>query len=133
MRALLILLVAATSAAGAQSPGGTAAKAPGPVPRVVSDTAKIGTYDLEVTTNDGTLIGELTIKRATQGLTADLSVGANRPAVKSFVREGDIYVLTGGHGTFTVVYKLTFARDSLAGTFAMSGGMTGTVAGAVRR
>ena len=132
MRVLLVLLVAAVSAAGAQSPA-AATKPAGTAPKSVSDTAKIATYDLEVTTDDGTLIGELTIKRAAQGLAADLRVGGNKPAVKSFVREGDGYVLTGGHGEFTVVYKLTFTRDSLAGTFALSGGMKGTVAGAVHR
>jgi len=59
--------------------------------------------------------------------------GGNRPAVKSFVREGTSYVLTGGHGEFVVVYKLTFANDSVTGSFRMSTGLAGTVAGTRKR
>ena len=53
--------------------------------------------------------------------------------VKSFVREGNGYVLTGGHGEFVVVYKLNFAGDSVTGSFRMSTGLAGTVAGARKR
>ena len=60
---------------------------------------RLGTYDLEITTDDGTLLGSLSLKRANDALVAELVAGANRPAVKSFVREGNGYVLTGGHGS----------------------------------
>jgi hypothetical protein len=98
-----------------------------------ADTAKVGTYDLEITTDDGTLIGSLSLKRANDALVAELVAGANRPTVKSFVRDGNGYVLTGGHGEFVIVYKLTFAGDSVTGSFKMSTGLAGTVAGARKR
>ena len=101
--------------------------------KTVSDTAKVGTYDLEITTDDGTLLGSLSLKRADDAFVAELVAGANRPAVKSFVRDGNGYVLTGGHGEFVVVYKLTFAGDSVTGSFKMSTGLAGTVAGARKR
>jgi hypothetical protein len=96
------------------------------------DTAA-GTYELEITTDDGTLLGSLSLKRADDAFVAELVAGANRPAVKSFVRDGNGYVLTGGHGEFVVVYKLTFAGDSVTGSFKMSTGLAGTVAGARKR
>ena len=102
-------------------------------PRAPSDTARIGTYDLEVTTDGGTLTGALIVKRDANGLTGDLTVGGNKPAIKSFLREGDHYVLTGGHAAFTVTYTLKFANDSLGGSFKMSGGLAGTVLGAIRK
>ena len=102
-------------------------------PKTASDTARLGTYDLEITTDDGTLLGSLSLKRASEALVAELVAGANRPAVKSFVREGNGYVLTGGHGEFVVVYKLTFADDSVTGSFRMSTGLAGKVAGARKR
>jgi hypothetical protein len=49
------------------------------------------------------------------------------------VRDGKGYVLTGGHGEFVIEYRLTFANDSVTGSFKMSTGMTGTVAGARKR
>jgi hypothetical protein len=129
MRALatfLALLV--TTAAHSQTPTKTSAPPP-----AASDTARLGTYDLEVTTDGGTLTGSLTVRRTPDGLTGDLTVGGNKPALKSFLRDGDHYVLTGGHGTYTVTYTLKFANDSLGGTFKMSGGLAGTVLGAIRR
>ena len=122
---ILALAFAAAATAGAQANPSS--------PRAPSDTARVGTYDLEVTTDGGTLTGELTVKRDPNGLTGDLTVGGNKPALKSFVREGDHYVLTGGHGTYTVTYTLTFANDSLGGSFKMSGGLAGTVLGAFRK
>lgn len=101
--------------------------------KTVSDTAKAGTYELEITTDDGTLLGSLSLKRADDAFVAELVAGANRPAVKSFVRDGNGYVLTGGHGEFVVVYKLAFAGDSVTGSFKMSTGLAGTVAGARKR
>jgi hypothetical protein len=130
MRALptiVALLLAAATSAAAQT------QTPTKPPRSASDTVRIGTYDLEVTTDDGTLTGALTVKRDANGLTGDLTVGGNKPALKSFLREGDHYVLTGGHGTYTVTYTLKFANDSLAGSFKMSGGLAGTVLGAIRK
>jgi hypothetical protein len=130
MRALttIVALLIASTAAAQSTP---ALKSP---PReALSDTARLGTYDLEVTTDDGTLIGVLTVRRDANGLTGDLTVGGNKPAIKSFLRDGDHYVLTGGHGTFTVVYTLKFSRDSLGGSFTMSSGLAGKVLGAIRK
>ena len=126
---IVALLLAATASASAQTE--TTAKAPSS--HAASDTARMGTYDLEVTTDGGTLVGSLTVKRDANGLTGDLTVGGNKPALKSFVREGDHYVLSGGHGTYTITYTLKFSNDSLGGTFKMSGGLAGTVLGAIRK
>lgn len=129
MRALtpIVALLVATAAAGAQT------KSPAKAPTIAADTARLGTYDLEVTTDDGTLTGSLTVRRGAVGLTGDLTVGGNKPALKSFVREGDHYVVIGGHGTFTVTYTLKFSNDSLAGSFKMSSGLAGTVLGAIHK
>jgi hypothetical protein len=130
MRSLaLLLFFAASATAGAQA----AQPKPTTPAHTVTDSAKVATYDLEVTTDDGTMTGVLSVKRAANGLAADLTVGGNSPAVSSFAREGDVYVLKAGHGTFTFVYTLTFRRDSLAGSFKGSGGLNGTVIGGVRR
>jgi hypothetical protein len=101
--------------------------------RPASDTARVGTYDLEITTDDGTLVGSLSLKRASDALVAELTAGGMRPAIKSFVREGNSYVLTGGHGEFVVTYTLKFADDSVTGSLKMSTGLTGTVAGARKK
>jgi hypothetical protein len=127
---IVALLIAGTSAVAAQTQAPS--KTP-PARAAASDTALLGTYDLEVTTDGGTLTGALTVRRDANGLTGDLTVGGNKPALKSFVREGDHYVVTGGHGTFTVAYTLKFSRDSLAGSFKMSTGLAGTVLGAIRK
>ena len=129
MRILLVasIVAAATPAlAAAQSSSPSSA----PVTRTVSDTARLGTYELEITTDDGTMVGSLSLARASDGLKAALTAGGNHPDVKSFVREGNGYVLTGGHGEFVIVYKLKFANDSVTGSFKMSTGLQGTVAGA---
>ena len=127
---IVAVLTASASIAAAQAP--TSAKS-APPRAAASDTALIGTYDLEVTTDDGTLTGALTVRRDANGLTGDVTVGGNKPAIKSFVREGDHYVMIGGHGTFTVTYTLKFSRDSVGGSFKMSSGMAGTILGAVRK
>jgi hypothetical protein len=126
MRSFLLAAIVAACAAGPSLAQSTPAKP-------ASDTAKVGTYDLEITTDDGTMLGSLSLKRANDALAAELVAGANRPAIKSFVRDGNGYVLTGGHGEFVVVYKLSFANDSVTGSFKMSTGLAGTVAGARRR
>jgi hypothetical protein len=126
---IVALLFAATATAASQTP---ASPKPTP-PRAGADTALIGTYDLEITTDDGTMTGALAVRRGPEGLTGDLTVGGNKPALKSFLREGDHYVITGGHGTFTVVYTLRFSRDSLDGNFKMSTGLIGKVLGALRK
>jgi uncharacterized membrane protein len=131
MRSLLLASIVAAFAASpslAQSAPARAATA-----KPASDTARLGTYDLEITTDDGTLLGSLSLKRANDAFVAELVAGANRPAVKSFVREGNGYVLTGGHGEFVVIYRLAFAGDSVTGSFKMSTGLAGTVAGARKR
>ena len=128
MRSLLLASIIAACAAAPSLAQSSSAR-----PTAVSDTAKLGTYDLEITTDDGTMLGSLSLKRANEALVAELVAGGNRPAVKSFVREGNGYVLTGGHGEFVIVYKLTFAGDSVTGSFKMSTGLAGTVAGAHKR
>jgi hypothetical protein len=101
--------------------------------RPTTDSARVGSYDLELAMIDGTMTGELTIKREGARLTASVKAGANEPAVKSFGREGDEYVLVGGHGNFTVTYRFTFAKDSVKGSFKLSTGVEGRVIGALRR
>jgi len=128
MRSLLLASIIAACAAAPSLAQSSSAR-----PAAVSDTAKLGTYDLEITTDDGTMLGSLSFKRANEALVAELVAGGNRPAVKSFVRDGNGYVLTGGHGEFVIVYKLTFAGDSVTGSFKMSTGLAGTVAGAHKR
>jgi hypothetical protein len=123
----LLIGAASTAASQTQTPSKTPTRA------TASDTVMIGTYDLEVTTDDGTVTGTFTVRREANGLTSDLTVGGNKPAIKSFLRDGDHYVLTGGHGTFTIVYTLKFSRDSLGGSFKMSSGLVGTVLGAIRK
>jgi hypothetical protein len=128
-RAFLILSV---FAAAPTSPQKTVAMAP--VPRSAArDTVKIGTYDLEITTDDGTMVGSLVVKRDKDHLAATINAGGRVPAVKSFAKDGAQYVLTAGHDNFTVVYKFTFVRDSVAGSFSMTSGLTGTVLGAYKR
>jgi hypothetical protein len=128
---LLIPLVGvlATTSASAQTP----AARPASAPRISADTVKLGTYDLEVTTDDGTMVGRLVLKPAANGPSAALVVGGHEPDVISFVRDGLSYVLTAGHDQFTVIYTLRFARDSLTGAFRMSGGLSGTVRGSLKR
>ena len=128
MRSLLLASIIAACAAAPSLAQSNSAR-----PATASDTAKLGTYDLEITTDDGTMLGSLSFKRANEALVAELVAGGNRPAVKSFVRDGNSYVLTGGHGEFVIVYKLTFAGDSVTGSFKMSTGLAGTVAGAHKR
>ena len=100
---------------------------------VTADTARTGKYDLEITTESGTMTGQLVVKRETDELSAALTVGGRAPAVKSFKHEAQQYVLTVGHENFVIVYKLAFTRDSVAGSFNGSGGMSGTVVGAIKR
>ena len=128
MRPLLLASIIAACAAAPSLAQSNSAR-----PATASDTAKLGTYDLEITTDDGTMLGSLSLKRANEALVAELVAGGNRPAVKSFVRDGNGYVLTGGHGEFVIVYKLTFAGDSVTGSFKMSTGLAGTVAGTHKR
>lgn len=120
-----IVAAATPSLASAQSSSSSPVAA-----KAVSDTARLGTYDLEITTDDGTMVGWLSLTRANDGLKAALTAGGNHPDVKSFVREGKSYVLTGGHGEFVIVYTLAFANDSVTGSFKMSTGLQGKVAGA---
>jgi hypothetical protein len=125
---VIALIIAGLQSAGVQStpvPASTRA----PNAPAAADTAKLGAYDLEITTDEGTIVGAMTIGRNAAGLTAALTVGAQTPAVKSVVREGDAYVLTAGGDDFTVTYKLTFVGDKVSGTFKMSNGMSGVVAG----
>ena len=127
---IVALLLAASATAAAQS----RPPAKSPTPRsVTADTVQLATYDLEITTESGTLTGALTVRRTADGLTGDLTVGGNKPALKSFLRDGDHYVVEGGHGNYTVTYTLKFANDSVGGSFKMSGGLVGTVLGAIRK
>lgn len=105
-----------------------------PAPRVrTTETPKLGTYDLELTTDAGTMVGELTLTKSGETIAAAVTAGGNRPQVRSFVRQDDKYVLTGGHGTLIVIYDLTFQRDSVTGTFRLSQGGAGKVAGVLRK
>ena len=97
------------------------------VSRTTSDTARMGAYELELLSDNGTLVGTLSIKRAAEGLQAVLFVGGHSPDVKSFVHTGAAYVLEASTASFTVTYKLVFAADSLHGTYQMSTGPSGLV------
>lgn len=125
--ACLSALILAAASARAQS-------APPKSPS--SDPPKLGVYALEVTTEDGTLVGQLSVKPSTdkskENVLLVLSVGDHAPETKSFAREGSGYVLIAGHEEFTITYKLSFAGDSLSGSFKMSSGTTGTIVGALK-
>jgi hypothetical protein len=94
-----------------------------------ADTVKLGTYQLEVTMESGTLTGELTVKREKGDYVAFIRAGGMTPEVQSFKREGSAYVLRAGNTEHSVVYQFRFAKDSVKGTFTLGGGMSGTVAG----
>lgn len=132
MRILLALSVCMVAAAPAfaQSPGG-------PAPHEhATDAPRMGTYELEIRTDAGTMIGELSLAKSGELIEAALSAGPNKPQIKSFVRDGEQYVLTAGHGNLAVVYHLTFQRDSVWGSFTLvngDAGMDGRVAGALRK
>jgi hypothetical protein len=129
-RIVLLLLAAAATRLSAQATPPKAA----PPRRAVSDTVKIGSYDLEITTDDGTMTGGLLVKRApTGGYVVEVDAGGRKPAVRSFVRAGPGYILTGGHDTFIVTYNFTFAGDSVSGSFRMNSGPSGTLVGAFKR
>ena len=130
MRSFLLASVLVAFAATTSPAQSTPARANS---RPASDTARVGIYDLEITTDDGTLVGSLSLKRASDALVAELTAGAMRPAIKSFVRDGNSYVLTGGHGEFVITYTFKFVDDSVTGSFKMSTGLTGTVAGARKK
>ena len=125
MRLLPILCALALTAAPLRAQPARAASA--------ADTVKAGTYDLEITTDDGTITGTLVVSRKGNALGAEIDAGGRKPHVQSFVREGSEYVLTGGHDDFRIVYRLTFARDSLSGSLLMSNGFSGKVAGSYRK
>jgi hypothetical protein len=130
---LLLLAVTATAAAPAFAQQARDSRATAS-PRPGADTVKVGSYDLEITTDDGTMVGSLTVKKGDKGeLAVALNAGGRIPAVKSFVRQGPEYLLTVGHEEFVIVYKLAFARDSVAGSFSGSGGLSGTVLGVYKR
>ena len=107
-----------------------AAQGPAPRTRPPTDTVRYGTYNLELTTDNGTMTGWLTVRREGDGLVAQINAGGMMPAVHSFTREASDYVLKGGHDKFTVTYTMRFARDSVAGSFAVSSGLKGTFMGA---
>ena len=134
MRKSIITLTAATFVTFANPHlAALAAQSSTPAARVraeKSDSAKSGVYDLELTTEGGTLVGKLELKQANAGLTAVLTVGGHSPEVKSFTRRNKGYVIEAATPAFTVTYNLTFANDSLHGEFSMSSGTSGTVLGA---
>jgi len=98
-----------------------------------AEPPKVGTYDLELTTDEGTLVGELAVARAADTLAVRATVRGHSPATRSFVREAAGYVFTVAMGETTVRYRLAFAGDSLRGSFRMSTGGSGTVAGKLRQ
>lgn len=129
MRFLSIVLLAVTSATvAAQAP----AKPPATTP-VVTEPAKAGTYDLELSTDDGTITGELMLTGSERHWTAAVKAGGMEPNVQSFERKGNEYVLNGGHGEFHVMYKFIFVKDSVSGTFELSTGGRGDVRGVLKR
>jgi hypothetical protein len=128
VRIAFVVLAVFTATAAAQS-----TVTPGTPTRAASDTARMGTYALELTTDDGTTTGELTLKRDSDKTVVGLMAAGHAPAVKSFVREAGIYVLTAGHDGFQVIYRFKFSNDSVSGTFKMSSGLGGSVLGALRR
>ena len=129
-RPITVLFIACASPLAAQQP--PVPKQQTSTPAAPRDAVRIGTYDLEITTDNGTMVGWLTIKREKDELVAAINAGGRLPAVKSFVKDGAGYVLTVGHDNFVIAYKLAFARDSVAGSFTGSGGMNGTVRGSYR-
>ncbi len=127
MRRTLLTIVLATGGAlplVAQSPTTSRGTA--------SDTVKLGKYDLEITMEDGTMVGSLTVQREGGKFAAVVTAGGMTPAVKSFVREGAGYTLTAGHDNFSVVYTFKFVRDSVVGDVRVSSGQSGTVIGAYK-
>ena len=118
------LVIGASTHVAAQSAPRTPA-----TDRALSDTAKIGTYDLELTSDDGTIIGSLVIKRSKDGLAAEIDAGGRHPEPKSFIHQGAEYIFTGGHGTFTVTYHFKFAGNAVTGSYALSSGQSGAVTG----
>ena len=120
-----IFISALLARAGAQAPAARTA----PTARAAADTVKLGKYDLEITTDDGTMVGWLAVAREKDKLTAQVNAGGRMPNVQSFTRVGPEYVLVGGHDNFTITYRFKFARDSVVGSMTGTGGLTGTVAG----
>jgi hypothetical protein len=110
-----------------------AAPAAAQKPAPATEPPKVGTYDLELTTNEGTLVAQLDVARSGDAHTARVTVMGHSPETRSFVREGGAYVLTAARNAGTVVYTLAFAGDSLRGAFRMSTGGAGAVAGKLRR
>ena len=98
-----------------------------------TEAPKVGTYDLELTSDAGTLVARLDVSRTATAHTARVTVMGHSPETRSFAREGGAYVLTARRDAGTVTYTLTFAGDSLRGAYRMSTGGSGTVAGKLRR
>lgn len=124
-----IFALAATQAAAQARP---AAKATQPT---TTDSARVGNYDLELRTDDGTIVGELELKQAVGKLVPIITVMGHNPTIKSFTREPAEYSLIVSMGETDVSYRLRFVRDSVFGTFQMSGGMSsgGSVTGARKK
>ena len=99
----------------------------------MTDSARIGTYDLEIAMIDGTITGELTIKREATGLSATIAAGPNRPAVKSFVPRGRRVPAHRRPRRLHRHLPVHVREGSVKGSFAMSGGLEGRVIGALRR
>ncbi len=95
-----------------------------------TDTVKLGQYDLEVIMDSGTLTGQLVVKREKGEYQATIRAGGMIPPVHSFKREGDAYVLRAGSPEHAIVYTFRFNKDSVTGSFTLSGGLgSGVVAG----
>jgi hypothetical protein len=99
---------------------------------VVTDSARAGKYELELSSEQGTIVAALELKRVSGKLEPTITVMGHSPALKSFTRESTHYNLLVSMGATDVAYKLRFVRDSVFGSYAMSGGMNsgGSVMGA---
>jgi hypothetical protein len=133
MRALthaiaLTTLVAVRATAAAQASAAPTVTAPS-AHDTTTEVPAPGTYAMELTTDSGTLVGSLVVLRVSDALTARLAVAQHTPETKSFVREGPVYVLVVGTPDFTVTYRLRFTGAAVSGSFRMSSGATGTIAG----
>lgn len=102
---------AATSAVAQARPAASQA--------TTTDSARVGNYDLELRTEQGTIVGALELKQVSGKLVPVITVMGHSPTVKSFTREPAHYSLNVAMGETAVSYKLRFVKDSVFGTFLM--------------
>ena len=127
----LAFVVTATASAGAQ----LSSVPPASAPRVVADTATPGSYDVDFTSDSGELmgVGALTLVPEGKTFSGRVAVGMHSLLLTSVVRDGNKYVLHAVGNGRNVLYTLTFAKDSVSGSFDMVGGPSGKVRGQLKR